>query len=87
MKIAELLQRIVSELEISCNKLFRVVTDNGSEMVATFKANNNNEDDIADFDTDSVTLEESEELFPDQDDLDKVASSEVDYFHICQKDH
>ena len=43
-------------------------------MEATFKANNN-EDDIAasgvESDTDSVTLEESEKLFPDQDELDK----------------
>ena len=56
-------------------------------MVAAFKANNN-EDDIAESDTDSVTLEESKELFPDQgDELDKGANSEVDNFHICEKDH
>ena len=44
-------------------------------MEATFKANNN-EDDIAtsgvESDTDSITLEESEKLFSDQEnDLDK----------------
>ena len=56
---------------ISCNKLFIVFTDNGSDVVSAFKANNNNEDDIAEFDgdesdTNSFTLEESEELFPDK---------------------
>ena len=66
--------------------MFRIFTDNGSDMVAAFIANNN-EDDIAESDTDSVTLEKSEELFPDQDELDKGASSEVDNFHICGKDH
>ena len=43
VRIAELLQRIVAEWEIPCNKLFRVFTDNGnngSNMVAAFKANN-----------------------------------------------
>ena len=54
----------------SINKLLRIFTDNGSDIVAAFKANNN-EDDIDEFDgdesdTNSVTLEESEELFPDQ---------------------
>ena len=51
-------------------------------MVAAFKANNNNEDDIAESDTESVTLQESEELFLDQDELDKGASYEVDNFHM-----
>ena len=55
-------------------------------MVAAFKANHH-EDDIAESDgdesdTDSVTLEESEELFPDlkENEMDKMeewASSEV----------
>ena len=57
-------------------------------MVAAFKGNNN-EDDIAESDTDSITLEESEEIFTDQDELDKMeegASSEVDNFDICEKD-
>ena len=45
-------------------------------MVAAFKANNNNENDIAESDTESVTLEI---LFPDQgDELFEGASSEVD---------
>ena len=40
-------------------------------MVSAFKSNKNNEDDIAESDgdesdTNSITLEESEELFPDQ---------------------
>ena len=63
-------------------------------MVASFKANNINEEDIAksdgdEYDTDSVSLEESEELFPDKDQLDKKeegASSEVDNFDICDKE-
>ena len=38
VKIAELLQRMVAEWEIPCNKLFRVFTDNRSNMVAAFKA-------------------------------------------------
>ena len=47
-------------------------------MVAAFKANNN-ENDIAESDTESVTLEMSKELFPDQgDELFEGASSEVD---------
>ena len=71
VRIAELLQRIVAECEIPCNKLFRVFTDNGSDMVSAFKSNKNNEDDIAESDgdesdTNSITLEKSEELFPDQ---------------------
>ena len=40
--------------------------------------------------TDSVTLEESEELFPDLDEMDKMEegiSSEVDNFDICEIDH
>ena len=45
-------------------------TDNGSNI--------NNEDDIAESDTDSVTLEVSEELYPHQDELYQGASSEVD---------
>ena len=53
-------------------------------MVAAFKANNNNEDDIAESDTESVTLQESEELFLDQDELDKGASYEVDNFHMWE---
>ena len=77
VKIAELLQRIVAEWEIPCNKQFRVFTDNGSDKVAAFKENDN-EDDIAESDgdesdTNSVTSEENEELFPDQEDkLDKM---------------
>ena len=55
-------------------------------------ANNNNKNDIAEsddeYDTDSVTLEESEELFPDLgDEMDKMEegiSSEVD---ICEIYH
>ena len=48
--------------------MFIVFTNNGSDVVSAFKANNN-EDDIAEFDgdesdTNSFTLEESEELFP-----------------------
>ena len=81
MRIAELLQRIVAESEIPCNELFSFFTDNGNDMVAAFKANNN-EDDIAESDTDGVTLQESEELFLDQDELDKGASYEVDNFHM-----
>ena len=38
VRIAELLQGIIAEWEIPCNKLFRVFTDNGSNMVAAFKA-------------------------------------------------
>ena len=50
--------------------------------VAAFKANNN-EDDIAECDTYSVTLKVSEELFPDQgDELYEGASSEVDNFDM-----
>ena len=55
-------------------------------MVATFKANNNNEDDIAESDTESVTLEMSKKLFPDQDELFEGASFEVDNFDIFEKD-
>ena len=40
VRIAELLQRIVAEREIPCNKLFKVFTDNGRNLVAAFKANN-----------------------------------------------
>ena len=58
-------------------------------MVAAFKGKNNNEDDIAESDIDSITQEESEELFPDQgDELDKMevgASFEVNNFDICEK--
>ena len=66
----KLLQRVGAECEIPCNELEFLMT-----MEATLKANNN-EDDIAtsgvESDTDSVTLEESEKLFPDQEDeLDK----------------
>ena len=73
-----------------------VFTDNGSNMVAAFQSKHN-EDDIAEsdgdeYDTDSVTLEESEELFPDlkKDEMNKIeegAGSEVDNFDICEKDH
>ena len=61
-------------------------------MVAALKANNNNKDDIAEsdgdgYDTDSVTLEESEELLPDLEDEMEGASSEVDNVDICEKDH
>ena len=59
-------------------------------MVAAFKANNIIEDGIAKSDTVSVKLEESKELFPDQDELDKMekgASSEVDIFDTCEEDH
>ena len=59
-------------------------------MVAAIKANNNIEDGNAKSDTDSVKLEESKELFPDQDELDKMkegASSEVDTFDTCEEDH
>ena len=70
--------------------MFRVFTDNGSNIVAAFKANNI-EDGIAKSDTDSVKLEESEELFPDQDELDKMeegsTSSEVDIFDTCEEEH
>ena len=64
-------------------------------MVAAFQSKQHN-DDIAESDgdeynTDSVTLEESEELFPDlKDERDKIvegASSEVDNLDICKKDH
>ena len=91
VKIAELLQRIVAVWEIPCNTLFRVFTDNGSDIVAAFKENN--EDDIAESDgdesdTNSVTLEESEEIFPDQDgENGRGVSSEEDNFDICEKDH
>ena len=62
-------------------------------MVAVLKANNSNKDDIAESDgdeshTDSVTLEESEELFPHLDEMDKMEegiSSEVDNFDICDR--
>ena len=45
-------------------------SDNGSNVVAAFQSKQHNEDDISEsdgdeYDTDSVTLEESEELFPD----------------------
>ena len=71
MRIAHLLERIVAEWEITCYILLRVFTDYGSDMVSAFKANKNNEDDIAESDgdesdTNSITLEKSEELFPDQ---------------------
>ena len=66
-------------------------------MVAAFQSKQHNEDDIAEYDgdeydKDSVTLAESEELFPDlrEDKMDKIeegASSEVDNFDICEKDH
>ena len=49
------------------------------------------ESDGDESDTDSVTLEESEELFPDlEDEMDKMEegiSSEVDNFDICEIDH
>ena len=71
MRIADLLQRIVAEWEIPFNKLFKVFTHNGNDMVAAFKGNDKNEDGIAKSDTDSITLEESKELFTDQDELNK----------------
>ena len=41
--------------------------------------------------TESVKLEESEELFPDQEDerdkMEEGASSEVDIFDTCEEDH
>ena len=58
-------------------------------MVVAFKANNI-EDGIAKSDINSFKLEKSEELFPDQDKLDKMeegASSEVDIFKTCEEDH
>ena len=45
-----------------------VSSGNWSDMVAAFKGKNNDEDDIAESDIDSVTLEETEELFPDHGD-------------------
>ena len=54
MRIAKLLQRIVVEWEIPCIKLFRVFTDNRSNMVAAFKANDDNEDEIAESDGDEA---------------------------------
>ena len=65
--------------------MFRVFTDNGSDIFAAFKENNN--ENIVESDTDSISFKKSEELFSDQDELDKGASSEVDNFHICEKDH
>ena len=52
VKIAVLLQRIVAECEIPCKKFFEFLIDNRSNMVAAFKANINNEDDIAESDVD-----------------------------------
>ena len=67
MRIAEFLQRIVAEWEIPCNQLFRVFTDNGSDMVLALKANKTMkmtaESDGDESDTNRVTLEE---LFRDQ---------------------
>ena len=44
-------------------------SDNGSNVVAAFQSKQHNDDisesDGDEYDTDSVTLEESEELFPD----------------------
>ena len=55
-------------------------------MVAAFKANDN-EHDIAESDTESIKLEMSEELFPDQgEELFEGASSEVDNIDTSEKD-
>ena len=88
MRIAELLQRIVAEWEIPCYNNV-VFTDNGSIMVAAFQSKQHNEDDIAEsdgdeYDTDSITLEESED---EMDKIEEGASSKVDNFDIFGKDH
>ena len=58
-------------------------------MVAAFQSKQHNEDDIAEsdgdeYDTDSVTLEESED---EMDKIEEGASSKVDNFDIFGKDH
>lgn len=71
MRIAELLDGITAEWKLPGEKLFRVFTDNGSNMVAAFKANNNVEEDSAESDGDTNEIEnntqESQELLQDPD--------------------
>uniref|UniRef100_A0A1X7VAC6 DUF659 domain-containing protein n=1 Tax=Amphimedon queenslandica TaxID=400682 RepID=A0A1X7VAC6_AMPQE len=45
-RIAELLQNIIDEWKLLKEKLFRVLTDNGSNMVAALKTTNNEDDSI-----------------------------------------
>uniref|UniRef100_A0A1X7V3K2 DUF659 domain-containing protein n=1 Tax=Amphimedon queenslandica TaxID=400682 RepID=A0A1X7V3K2_AMPQE len=45
-RIAELLQNIIDEWKLPKEKLFRVLTDNGSNMVAALKTTNNEDDSI-----------------------------------------
>ena len=83
MRIAELLQRIVAEWKIPFS-FYRQWKQGFS-----FQSKKNNKDDIAESDSDesdtnSVKIEGSED-----DELGKMggASSEVDNFDICEKDH
>ena len=68
MKLAELLQKIVAEREISCNKLCSFYWQ-WKQHRCSFQSKQRNDDiaesDNDESDTDSVAPEESEELFSD----------------------
>uniref|UniRef100_A0A1X7U694 DUF659 domain-containing protein n=1 Tax=Amphimedon queenslandica TaxID=400682 RepID=A0A1X7U694_AMPQE len=93
-RIAELLRNIVDGWELPREKLFRVLTDNGSNMVAAFKTTNN-EDDSIEIESDesddirSTTAGEIEELFigSKRNELDSIetnAVSDITSFEVCE---
>uniref|UniRef100_A0A1X7TGF3 DUF659 domain-containing protein n=1 Tax=Amphimedon queenslandica TaxID=400682 RepID=A0A1X7TGF3_AMPQE len=96
-QIAELLQNIVDGWELSRKKLFRVLTDNGSNTDAAFKKTNNEDDSIKiesdeSDDIRSTTPGEIEELFigSERNELDNIetnAGSDITNFEVYESDH
>ena len=93
-RIADLLRAIIDEWKIPYHKVFRSLTDNGSNIVKAFNLLSNDEEEE---ENESVGVPSEEKLYPDDDCddsdsecLDDEASIEeeaIKQFEQCENDH
>ena len=76
-RIAELMHHIISEWDIPMLKIFRVITDNGSNMVAAFKQQSTEELSTSDNDSDVMKIKNEGENSSDEDDDNSMEDSTI----------
>ena len=88
INVRMLIEKVLEEWDIPLNKVFVVVTDNGSNMVAAFKQqqedkNSQSDDEIDNEDRSSEDTEEEEENI--EDDFDEKELEHVNEFILMKR--
>ena len=89
--VAEIVEAILAEWKIHKEKVHRILTDNGSNMIAAFKEQTNIEGEeelTTESDLDEESDDESDnEMEEDDDDLDLDSDTEVENYEQCEELH